>query len=140
MTNTPTPASKATRPVNVESPVSGNSSSRLTINEVQRAWKDVLERFKAKRAMIIYASILMGRPISCTNGIITVEFDEDYKLSADRLNKPENKVVVNEVFSEVFQEKLNVQFVSKEKRNNEQNAEDVLMNAFGEGLVDILDE
>ena len=52
----------------------------------------------------------------------------------------ENKVVVNEVFSEVFQEKLNVQFVSKEKNSNEQNAEDVLMNAFGEGLVDILDE
>ena len=135
-----TPASKATRPVNTESPAVGNASSKLTINEVQRAWKDVLERFKAKRAMIIYASILMGRPISCSNGIITVEFDEDYKLSADRLNKPDNKVVVNEVFSEVFQEKLNVQFVSKEKRNNEQNAEDVLMNAFGEGLVDILDE
>ena len=135
-----TPASKATKSVNTESSAIGNASSRLTINEVQRAWKDVLERFKAKRAMIIYASILMGRPISCSNGIITVEFDEDYKLSADRLNKAENKVVVNEVFSEVFQEKLNVQFVSKEKRNNEQNAEDVLMNAFGEGLVDILDE
>lgn len=135
-----TPASKATKSVNTESSAIGNASSRLTINEVQRAWKDVLERFKAKRAMIIYASILMGRPISCSNGIITVEFDEDYKLSADRLNKPDNKVVVNEVFSEVFQEKLNVQFVSKEKRNNEQNAEDVLMNAFGEGLVDILDE
>ena len=135
-----TPASKATKSVNTESSAIGNASSRLTINEVQRAWKDVLERFKAKRAMIIYASILMGRPISCSNGIITVEFDEDYKLSADRLNKAENKVVVNEVFSEVFQEKLNVQFVSKEKNSNEQNAEDVLMNAFGEGLVEILDE
>ncbi len=135
-----TRASKATKSVNIESSAIGNASSRLTINEVQRAWKDVLERFKAKRAMIIYASILMGRPISCSNGIITVEFDEDYKLSADRLNKAENKVVVNEVFSEVFQEKLNVQFVSKEKNSNEQNAEDVLMNAFGEGLVDILDE
>lgn len=135
-----TPASKATKSVNTESSAIGNASSRLTINEVQRAWKDVLERFKAKRAMIIYASILMGRPISCSNGIITVEFDEDYKLSADRLNKAENKVVVNEVFSEVFQEKLNVQFVSKEKNSNEQNAEDVLMNAFSEGLVEILDE
>lgn len=135
-----TPASKAIKSVNTESSAIGNASSRLTINEVQRAWKDVLERFKAKRAMIIYASILMGRPISCSNGIITVEFDEDYKLSADRLNKAENKVVVNEVFSEVFQEKLNVQFVSKEKNSNEQNAEDVLMNAFGEGLVEILDE
>ena len=135
-----TPASKAIKSVNTESSTIGNASSRLTINEVQRAWKDVLERFKAKRAMIIYASILMGRPISCSNGIITVEFDEDYKLSADRLNKAENKVVVNEVFSEVFQEKLNVQFVSKEKNSNEQNAEDVLMNAFGEGLVEILDE
>ena len=135
-----TPASKAIKSVNTESSAIGNASSRLTINEVQRAWKDVLERFKAKRAMIIYASILMGRPISCSNGIITVEFDEDYKLSADRLNKAENKVVVNEVFSEVFQEKLNVQFVSKEKNSNEQNAEDVLMNAFSEGLVEILDE
>ena len=35
----------------------------LTINDVQRAWKDILERFKAKRAMIIYASILTGKPI-----------------------------------------------------------------------------
>ena len=52
-----TPASKATKSVNTESSAIGNASSRLTINEVQRAWKDVLESFKAKRAMIIYASI-----------------------------------------------------------------------------------
>lgn len=117
-----------------------NSSSKLTINEVQRAWKDVLERFKARRAMIIYASILMARPVACSGGVVTVEFDEDYKLSADRLNKPENKTVVNDVFSEVFQERLNVQFKVNEKDKEEQSAEDVLMNAFGEGLVDVLDE
>ena len=107
---------------------------------MQRAWKDILERFKAKRAMIIYASISMGRPISCVNGVITIEFDDDYKFSADRLKKPDNKSVVNEVFSEVFQERLHIQFVVKEENNNEKSAEDVLMSAFGEGLVDILDE
>lgn len=134
------PTNKDTITANTETAVSENTSSGLTINEVQRAWKDVLERFKVKRAMIVYASILVGRPISCSNGIITIEFDEDYKFSADRLNKSENKTVVNEVFSEVFQQKLNVQFVVKEKKNNEISTEDILINAFGEELVDILDE
>ena len=134
------PVNRPLQAATTNAPVSGNSNSRLTLNEVQRAWKDILERFKAKRAMIIYASISMGRPISCVNGVITIEFDDDYKFSADRLNKPDNKSVVNEVFSEVFQERLHIQFVVKEENNNEKSAEDVLMSAFGEGLVDILDE
>ena len=118
----------------------GNTNSKLTINEVQRAWKDILERFKARRAMIIYASILMGRPISCNNGIVTVEFDEDYKLSVPRLSTAENKAIINGVFSEVFHDNIKVNFIAKESNRNEESTEDILRNAFGDNMVDIIDE
>ena len=52
--------------VNNQSIQSANDNSTLTINDVQKAWKDILDRFKARRAMIIYASILTGRPIACS--------------------------------------------------------------------------
>ena len=118
----------------------GNTNSKLTINEVQRAWKDILERFKARRAMIIYASILMGRPISCNNGVVTVEFDEDYKLSVPRLSTAENKAIINGVFSEVFHDNIKVNFIAKESNRNEESTEDILRNAFGDNMVDIIDE
>ena len=125
--------------------VQGNANSKLTINEVQRAWKDILERFKARRAMIIYASILTGKPIECSAGVITIQYEEEFRFNADRLNKNENKVIINEVFSEVFQEPLKVEFVvqdgaAQDGAAQEKSAEDVLMGAFGEGLVDIIDE
>ena len=98
---------------------------------VQRAWKDILERFKAKRAMIIYASILQVSLYHVKMEYYTVEFDEEYMpLVKIRLEKPDNKVVVNEVFSEVLREKLRCKFVYKEVETIEKNAEDVLIECL----------
>ena len=118
---------------------SGNSNSTLTINDVQKSWKDILDRFKARRAMIIYASILTGRPVACSRGIVTVQFDSDYKLSKDRLDKPEYKSTINDIFSEVLREDIKVNFIVEENKN-EKSTEDILVETFGADFVDVIDE
>ena len=126
--------------VNSQSIQSANDNSTLTINDVQKAWKDILDRFKARRAMIIYASILTGRPIACSKGIITIKFDSDYKLSKDRLDKAEYKSVINDVFSEVLREQVKVNFVVEQENKGQKSTEDILVETFGADFVDIIDE
>ena len=118
----------------------GNSNSTLSINDVQKAWKDILDRFKARRAMIVYASILTGRPVACSKGIVTIQFDSDYKLSKDRLDKPEYKSVINDIFSEVLREDIKVNFIVEEENKSGKSTEDILVETFGADLVDIIDE
>ena len=100
----------------------------------------MLERFKARRAMVIYASILTGKPIACSKGIVTVEYDEQFKFNKERLDKQEFKTVVNEVFSEVFNDNIKVNFVVRTSENNEQNVEDVLKSSLGDDLFEVIDE
>lgn len=118
----------------------GNSNSTLSINDVQKAWKDILDRFKARRAMIVYASILTGRPVACSNGIVTIQFDSDYKLSKDRLDKPEYKSVINDIFSEALREEIKVNFIVEEENKSGKSTEDILVETFGADFVDIIDE
>lgn len=118
----------------------GNVNSKVTISDIQRSWKDILERFKARRAMIIYASILTGKPVSCVNGIVTIQYEEQYRFNKDRLDKADNKKIINEVFAEIFREDIKVAFAVDEEGNNEKSTEEQLLETLGSGLVDFLDE
>lgn len=132
---------KKVQPVqHIEQNVVGNSDSRITINDVQKAWKDILERFKARRAMLIYASMLTGKPVACSNGIVTIEYESDFAFNRDRLNKAENKTVVNEVFSEVFQESIKVNFTVEALDKSEKSTEDILKEKLGSEFIDFIDE
>ncbi|MGL5087194.1 MAG: DNA polymerase III subunit gamma/tau [Clostridium sp.] len=118
----------------------GNPNSKVTLSDIQRSWKDILERFKARRAMIIYASILTGKPVSCVNGIVTIQYEEQYRFNKDRLDKTDNKKVINEVFAEIFRDDIKVAFLVDESGNNEKSTEEQLLETLGSGLVDFLDE
>ena len=90
--------------------------------------------------MVIYASILTGKPISCENGIVTIEYSEEYKFNRDRLNKQENKTIVNEVLSEFFNDNIKVNFVVIDANSNEKSAEELLKDTLGEEFIEVLDE
>ncbi|MGL5151785.1 MAG: DNA polymerase III subunit gamma/tau [Clostridium sp.] len=117
-----------------------NESSKLTINDIQRAWKDIVEAFKARRAMIIYASIVTGKPVACANGIITIEYPEQFSFNKARLEKSDNMPIVNEVFSEILKEQVRIRFSVDDSQNKAQTPEDILMNVIGEDALDIIDE
>lgn len=117
-----------------------NLSNDVTIQLVKSAWKDILEEFKNRRAMIIYASITTGRPIDCKNGVITIQYNEQYSFNKDRLEKPENNKVVNEVFSEVLKNKVRVHFTVIDENKEDSDPEKVLTDIIGTEFLDIIDE
>lgn len=117
-----------------------NSDSKTCLEDVQRAWKDILEAFKARRAMIIFASIVTGKPVECKNGILTIQYDDQYAFGKERLEKSENYKVVNEVVSEVMREDIKVKFVIDKSETLERTPEEVLLDAFGESAVEFIDE
>ncbi len=120
--------------------ITGNEDSKVTLNDIQRAWKDILERIKARRKMIVYASKVTGKPIECRNGILTIEYEDQYKFNKDRLEKPENKAVIQEVLAEIFREDMKIVFEVEESSSNEKSMEDMLIESLGADMVDILDE
>ena len=98
--------------------VSENSDSKITINDVKKSWKDIIERFKARREMIISSLIMIGKPVECSNGVITVEFDSQNEFAKNRLSEAKNRDVINDVFFEIFREKVKVNFVVQSDYNN----------------------
>ncbi|CUU51044.1 DNA polymerase III subunit gamma/tau [Clostridium beijerinckii] len=116
-----------------------NPNSALTIDDVGRVWTEILEKFKAKRAMIVYASIVTAKPYSLKNGIVTLEYDSMYAFNKDRLQKAEYREIVNTVFSEVLKEKVIVDYIVK--NDNEVKDQEELLKETIEGIpFEIYDE
>lgn len=120
--------------------VSENPDSKITINDVKKAWKDIIERFKARREMIISSLIMIGKPVDCSNGIITVEFDSQNEFAKNRLSEAKNRDVINDVFFEIFREKVKVNFAVQSEYNNGKSTEDILRDTLGDDLIDFIDE
>lgn len=121
--------------------LNNNTESNLTIDDVKKAWNDVLEHIKARRAMIVFATLRTGTPVACKNGIITIEYEEQFKFNKDRLERVEYKTLVEDVLSEVFKEKIKFKCViDKQEQSTESTSlEQQLLDKLGDGL-EILDE
>ncbi len=117
-----------------------NSDSQVNLDMVRRAWTDILESFKARRSMLIYASLMTGRPISCEKGIIEVLYEEQFAFNKLRLEKDENRKVVDEVFSEVLKDRLKVKYSVDRRQQEGKSSTDSLIEAFGADNIDIIDE
>lgn len=117
-----------------------NTNATTSIGDIQRAWHDILEALKARRAMVIYASLMTGRPVACNNGIVLIKYEEEYAFNKIRLEKPDNIKIINEVVSEVMRERLKVRFTVETKEEAERNPEEVLLQALGESALEIIDE
>nr|WP_206154963.1 DNA polymerase III subunit gamma/tau [Clostridium muellerianum] len=119
-----------------------NIYSKLTLDIVKRNWKDILEAFKSKRHMVLFAALTTGEIDSCDKGIITIKYEKDYSFNKKRLEKDENRKIVDAVFSEILKEKVKVQY-HIDYENVEgiiESPEQVLKDTFGEDIVQIIDE
>lgn len=116
-----------------------NPNSTLTLDDVGRLWTEILEKFKSKRAMIVYASIVTAKLHDFKNGMVTLEYDAMYAFNKNRLEKAEYRSIVNEVFSEALKEKVIVEYIVK--KDNEHKDKEELLKQTIEGVpFDIYDE
>ncbi|WP_252243284.1 MULTISPECIES: DNA polymerase III subunit gamma/tau [unclassified Clostridium] len=117
-----------------------NVESSLTIDNIKRAWSEILEAFKAKRAMVIYASIVTARPYKFENGVATLLYETSYAFNKNRLEKLEYKKIVNEVFSEVLKDKIIVRYEVENNKDGESSKEELLKQRLDGMPFEILDE
>ncbi|PIG99981.1 DNA polymerase III subunit gamma/tau [Clostridium combesii] len=117
-----------------------NKDSKLTVETIKKMWHDILEAFKARRLMVLYAALVTANITDCKEGIITLNYNKQYSFNKKRLEKPENNKVVQEIFSEVLKEKIRIIYIVEEKAKEENLPEEILKNTFGENILEIIDE
>ncbi|MGO5059595.1 DNA polymerase III subunit gamma/tau [Clostridium sporogenes] len=117
-----------------------NKDSKLTVETVKKMWHDILEAFKARRLMVLYAALVTANITSCKEGTITLNYNKQYSFNKKRLEKPENNKIVQEIFSEVLKEKIRIIYTVEEKAKEENLSEEILKNTFGENILEIIDE
>ncbi|WP_411681896.1 DNA polymerase III subunit gamma/tau [Clostridium thailandense] len=119
-----------------------NVYSKLTLDIVKKRWKDILESFKARRNMVLYAALVTGEVSSCKNGVIIIRYDKSYSFNKQRLEREENRKTVEDVFAEVLKEKVKIQYNidGDEIGGISKSPEQLLKDAFGEDLIKIVDE
>ncbi|MEA4828300.1 MAG: DNA polymerase III subunit gamma/tau [Clostridium sp.] len=117
-----------------------NLNSKLTLEDVRKSWKDILEVLKAKRLMVLYASLTTGRIESCNNGVVEVKYEPEYAFNISRLRKEDNRKIIEEIFSEALKEKVRIKYTVDKKEDYQKSPEQILKETFGEELVEIIDE
>lgn len=117
-----------------------NLNSKLTLEDVRKSWKDILEVLKARRLMVLYASLTTGRIESCNNGVVEVKYEPEYAFNISRLKKEDNRKTIEEIFSEALKEKVRIKYTVDKKEDYQKSPEQILKETFGEELVEIIDE
>lgn len=119
-----------------------NLHSKLTLNDVKKSWKDILETFKSRRHMVLFAALTTGEVVNCKNGIITIRYDKNYSFNKKRLERSENKKLVEDIFSEMLKERVSIRYEVEVDsiENTEKSQEEMLKNTFGDNMVEIIDE
>lgn len=90
-----------------------NPDSNLDVQTVARAWNEVLEALRAKRQMVIRASLFEGEVAQVEKGVITLDFPEKYSHNKKRLEKPEYISVLEDTLSLILGEKVRVKLKVK---------------------------
>lgn len=123
-----------------ETAVELNVDSKLTVEDIKKSWRDILEILKGRRLMVLYASLVTGEIESCRNGVVEIKYDSQYAFNINRLQKDENRKIIEEIFSEALKEKIRIKYTVDKKEEVSKSREEILKEAFGEELVEIIDE
>jgi DNA polymerase-3 subunit gamma/tau len=117
-----------------------NPNSAINMDYVKKRWRDILDMVKARRQMVLYASLVTGELVGCKDGIVEIRFEELYAFNKKRLEQDENRKVIEDVFSQALKEKVRIKYIVDKKEEMKKSPEEILKETFGEELVEIIDE
>lgn len=118
-----------------------NDDCKVTLDLVRRNWKEIMEALKARRQMIIQASIIVGTPVTCDRGVIEVRFTKEYAFSKKRLEKKENREILEDAAGSILGEPVKFKFTVEGERVEKEEA---VTESFDDALkkfgIDVVDE
>lgn len=132
-------APKKSVPAKPSVTIEGDLDKTVTFEQASKAWSDVLETLKSRRAMVIYISLAPAEVVACNNGIVHVEFKKEFSGNKIRLESAETAKVVNQTFSEILGKKVQVVYQIYSENSRPENIEEHLMGIIGDDL-ELVDE
>ncbi len=125
---------------NNEMPIS-SGESKLNVEIIRKSFKDIQNMLKQRNNIVLATALMMGKVQKFQNGVITVGFTKEYNFHKQRLEREEYRKAINDIFSEVLNEKVHVTYeIENDNTNSEINKEKMLSDIFPENLVEICDE
>lgn len=116
-----------------------NEASTLTLDKVEKSWKDIIDTFKNRRLMVIYASLLTGKLSRCEKGVVEIVYTEQFAFNKQRLDKEDNRRLVDGVFSEILRENVKVTYRVMTSEPKGQTKEEKLKEVFQNTSIDIIE-
>ena len=90
--------------------------------------------------MVVYASLMTGEIVACDGGVIELHYEKQFAFNKIRLEKEDNRNLIEEIFSESLKEPVKIKYTIEAEEKQSRSPEDILIEAFGEDLVEVLDE
>lgn len=118
-----------------------NDASKVTLEMVKRSWKEIMEALKARRQMIIQASIIVGNPVGAEGGIIEVRFGKEYAFNKKRLEKKEYRDILEEAASTILGEPVKFRFaVDGERASSQEQAREDSVKSLERFGIEVVEE
>lgn len=115
---------------------------KVTLDMVKRSWKEIMDALKARRQMIIQASVIIGVPTTCERGLIEIRFGKEYSFNKKRLEKKEYKDILEETASSILGEKVRFRFTVEGEKTAAENEvqQQSIVDRFQDSGVEVIDE
>ncbi|HSP47938.1 MAG TPA: DNA polymerase III subunit gamma/tau [Clostridiaceae bacterium] len=115
---------------------------KVTLDMVKRSWKEIMDALKARRQMIIQASVIIGVPTTCERGLIEIRFGKEYSFNKKRLEKKEYKDILEETASSILGEKVRFRFTVEGEKTAAENEvqQQSIVDRFQDSGVEVVDE
>jgi DNA polymerase III subunit gamma/tau len=113
------------------------SGEGLTLNEVEKAWPQVIELVKAKR-MSTSLFLAEAEPAEVEGSVIVLGLPSEFRFHKETLEKDSNKLVIEEAFTQALGRKVRVQCVVTEREGAIQEASEGAAPDKDEGVPDIV--
>ncbi len=118
-----------------------SGDSKLNTDIVRKSFKDILAFLKQKNNMVLASALMMGKIDSFNNGVVTIVFTKQFNFHKVRLERDEQRRLVNEAFSEVLKERVSVVYdIESSGPEKEVDKEKLISNMFPSGIVEVCDE
>lgn len=113
----------------------------IDLDTVVKSFKDIQQLLKSRKNMVLAAALMVGKVNYVKGNLINIIFEKQYDFHKKRLEKDDNKKVINSIFTEVLKENVIVNYsIDKPNDGDSICKEDILKETFGEDLIEIIDE
>lgn len=117
------------------------SSKEVVFSDILDEWTEVLKYIKKKK-IALHALLSEGKVARFKNGVLTIQFGDQFGFHKDAIDKEHNKKSVEDLITEFFNSPIKVSFVMEEENAVEDDGEDLVedvVQLFGSEKLKIED-